>query len=81
MSLSPKSGCLNGVNIEHEFMHALGIYHTHARRDRDRYVRIHFENIEPARKGNFYKQEQAHFAFPMRIANAVTITLYSKVTM
>ena len=40
-------------------MHALGIYHTHARRDRDRYVRIHFENVQPALKVNFYKQTGA----------------------
>ena len=56
MSLSPKNGCLNRGSIEHEFMHALGIYHTQARTDRDSYVKIHFENVDPAQKVNFNKQ-------------------------
>ena len=37
-------------------MHALGVYHTQARMDRDSYVKIHFENVQPAQKVNFNKQ-------------------------
>lgn len=32
--------------VEHEFLHALGFYHEHARYDRDDYVTIAFENIQ-----------------------------------
>lgn len=40
----------------HELMHALGIFHEQARADRDRFVKIHWDNIIPRYKSNFDKQ-------------------------
>ena len=51
--LSLTSGCAHMGKIMHEFMHALGIGHTHQRSDRDEYVTIIEENIKDGKLGNF----------------------------
>jgi hypothetical protein len=42
-------------NILHEIMHTLGFIHEHSREDRDHFVTVHWENIEPALQYNFQK--------------------------
>ncbi|XP_059351875.1 zinc metalloproteinase nas-8-like isoform X2 [Daphnia carinata] len=41
--------------IVHELMHTLGFYHEHQRPDRDNYVFINLENVEPKNRGYFKK--------------------------
>merc|ERR1711973_870453 len=45
LSLSSRE-CMYSAVIEHEFMHAIGVQHTHSRPDRDNYVTIIEENIQ-----------------------------------
>ncbi|XP_044270605.1 hatching enzyme 1.2-like isoform X1 [Tribolium madens] len=40
----------------HELMHALGVFHEQSRWDRDKFVKIHMDNIIPQYKTNFDKQ-------------------------
>ncbi|KAG1945848.1 high choriolytic enzyme 1-like [Pimephales promelas] len=49
-------GCVYTGIVQHELNHALGFYHEQTRSDRDKYVRINFENISPDMAYNFEKQ-------------------------
>ncbi|XP_076857296.1 high choriolytic enzyme 1 [Brachyhypopomus gauderio] len=50
-------GCMWSGVASHELMHALGFVHEQSRSDRDRYVRILWENIIEGQKHNFKKYE------------------------
>merc|ERR1712212_990402 len=54
--MSLDGGCMNPGTIEHEFYHAIGVYHTQSRTDRDDHVKINFENIENGHEYNFFKK-------------------------
>ncbi|XP_070767904.1 meprin A subunit beta-like, partial [Enoplosus armatus] len=41
--------------VEHEFLHALGLYHEQSRYDRDDYITIIWKNIKDGYEGNFVK--------------------------
>jgi hypothetical protein len=45
--ISLSNGCWDRGTIVHELMHALGFDHSHTRPDRDKYLRIHWDNIHP----------------------------------
>ena len=40
-------GCEPKGTVQHETLHALGTHHEQVRTDRDQYVTIHEDNIEP----------------------------------
>nr|BAI68363.1 hatching enzyme [Silurus asotus] len=52
ISLS-KAGCVYNSIVQHELNHALGFYHEHVRSDRDAYVTINWNNIDPTMTSNF----------------------------
>lgn len=52
-SYEPGNGCFRKGTIIHEFIHALGFYHMQSATERDDYVTIVFENIQPGTENNF----------------------------
>lgn len=55
------SGCNEGTVI-HEIGHAAGLFHEQARKDRDQYVTINFENIRDGFSHNFRTYVQRGFS-------------------
>ncbi|CAF1066741.1 unnamed protein product [Adineta ricciae] len=56
-----RSGCMTKDTIIHEFLHSLGFNHEQTRPDRDQYIKVLYENIEPENKHNFDKNQAAAF--------------------
>ncbi|RCN36563.1 astacin [Ancylostoma caninum] len=54
--LSLGKGCDAVATATHELGHALGFYHTMARHDRDEYIIINVQNIQPGLYDQFTKQ-------------------------
>ena len=58
-------GCYRAGTIAHEFIHALGFHHEQNRPDREKYVKINFNNIKPGNEYNFYpKRSTTTFGVP-----------------
>ncbi|CAN9507583.1 unnamed protein product [Ophioblennius macclurei] len=55
--LSLGTGCDHKAVIEHELLHALGFYHEQSRTDRDDYVDIWLDQVEPGLEHNFNKYD------------------------
>ncbi|PAA48474.1 hypothetical protein BOX15_Mlig031851g1, partial [Macrostomum lignano] len=63
MSLQ-SNGCYSVGTIQHEFIHALGLFHEQSRSDRDSFVTVHWGNINNKQCHNFYKQGSLPSGFP-----------------
>jgi len=48
VSLIASQNCVRKFNVIHELMHILGFYHEQQRDDRDQYVNVLYNNINPA---------------------------------
>jgi len=53
--LSLGQGCPGTGVVTHELMHALGWLHEQSRADRDKYIKVHWDNIDESKKHNFRK--------------------------
>lgn len=54
--LSLDIDCFNERTVYHELLHTLGFWHEHNRADRDNYIKVMRENIEPSQITNFKKK-------------------------
>ena len=42
----------------HELVHSLGFMHEHTRPDRDDFISVNFDNIQPGKEKNFERKPQ-----------------------
>jgi len=49
------------IRTVHELLHTLGFVHEHERPDRDEFIRINQDNIEPADMKNFMKSDSVNY--------------------
>jgi hypothetical protein len=50
-----QNGCFYTQVIQHELLHVTGFFHEQSRPDRDNFLEIHLENVEPSMQHNFNK--------------------------
>ncbi|XP_057310030.1 zinc metalloproteinase nas-14-like [Hydractinia symbiolongicarpus] len=51
------NGCVFSGIIIHEVIHALGVYHEQSRADRDQFVTINVQNVQPGLEHNFNRHD------------------------
>uniref|UniRef100_A0A3Q1IW60 Metalloendopeptidase n=1 Tax=Anabas testudineus TaxID=64144 RepID=A0A3Q1IW60_ANATE len=59
-----KNGCVYINTVQHEVLHALGFHHEHARSDRDSYVNVNLQNVQPGYESNFDKVQTNNLGTP-----------------
>ncbi|KAG8570947.1 hypothetical protein GDO81_011479 [Engystomops pustulosus] len=76
--LSIGYGCDTVEIVQHEFLHALGFYHEQSRSDRDDYVTIFWENIQPGKERNFIAYNDVTTSFLNVPYDYTSVMHYSK---
>lgn len=56
--------CMHTGTIVHELLHAIGFWHMQSSNDRDKYIKINYENIVSGSQNNFEKYESTRFNTP-----------------
>ncbi|XP_061750301.1 high choriolytic enzyme 1-like isoform X1 [Nerophis ophidion] len=59
-----RQGCLYHSTVQHELLHALGFNHEQCRSDRDRHIRVLWENIQPGWEYAFDKMNTLNMNTP-----------------
>ncbi|XP_047436415.1 hatching enzyme 1.2-like [Mugil cephalus] len=72
-----KRGCLYQSTVQHEVLHALGFHHEHVRSDRDTYVQILTQNIQPGRESNFQKENTNNLNTPYDFMSVMQYSKYA----
>ena len=62
--LAPNTGCTKPRTIIHEILHGIGFMHIQKRPDRDRYIRINWNNIRPSAFEEFKTIDGDTFGIP-----------------
>ncbi|ELK32250.1 Astacin-like metalloendopeptidase, partial [Myotis davidii] len=57
--------------VLHELMHVLGFWHEHSRADRDRYIRVNWNEILPGFEINFIKSRSSNMLVPYDYASVM----------
>uniref|UniRef100_UPI0037E90FC0 uncharacterized protein n=1 Tax=Semicossyphus pulcher TaxID=241346 RepID=UPI0037E90FC0 len=71
------TGCLSLGTVQHEVLHALGFHHEHVRSDRDTYVSILTNNIQPGVESNFVKQPTNNLQTPYDFKSVMHYSKYA----
>ncbi|KAL1474692.1 hypothetical protein MTO96_037803 [Rhipicephalus appendiculatus] len=75
--LSLGLGCMQIGSVMHELLHVVGFHHEHSRSDRDEYVDVFLDNVQPGQEHNFKKMKAfrapAAFAFRLALDNALRL--------
>lgn len=53
--------CFQIGTVIHEFLHCLGFIHQHSSPERDEYITINYDNIDPGNKTNHFHSEKIIF--------------------
>uniref|UniRef100_A0A3Q2CF53 Metalloendopeptidase n=1 Tax=Cyprinodon variegatus TaxID=28743 RepID=A0A3Q2CF53_CYPVA len=72
-----RGGCVRYSTVQHEILHALGFNHEQVRSDRDRYVRILFNNIKRKQQYNFQKKRTNNLETPYDFSSVMHYNKYA----
>lgn len=53
VNVQSSAGCASIGVVSHELLHAIGFHHAQSDTNRNRYVRINYDNIRPGQEHNF----------------------------
>ncbi|KAJ1357158.1 hypothetical protein KIN20_015229 [Parelaphostrongylus tenuis] len=55
LEANEESTCMEVHIVQHELLHVIGLWHEHMRYDRDKYIRVYYQNIVPGYEDQFEK--------------------------